>query len=83
MREVQMLMECPEVDINHADRSRMDAPRVLADHTPLYLASKSGHAEVVNVLLQHPKIDVNYRDFNDRTALWWASIRGHREIILM
>ena len=79
--EVQRLMECPKVDVNHADKSRMDTPRVLADHTPLYLASQSGHIEVVNVLLQHPKVDVNYRDFYNRTALWWASVRGHLEIV--
>ena len=79
--EVQRLMKCPEIDVNHADRSRMDTPGVLADHTPLYLASQSGHVEVVNILLQHPKVDVNYRDFYNRTALWWASVRGHLEIV--
>ena len=75
--EVQRLIDIPEVDVNYADRSRMDARRVLGNHTSLYLAARYGHEEVVKVLLQHPKLDVNHRDYFNRTALWLAINRGH------
>ena len=81
-REVQRLIECPGVDVNHSDRSRMDKAGVLGNHTSLYLASRYGHVEVVNVLLQHPQVDVNYKDFYNRTSLWLASYRGHLKVVM-
>ena len=79
-KEVQRLIDIPEVDVNYADRSRMDAPRVLGNHTSLYLAARYGHEEVVKVLLQHPEVDVNHQDYHNRTPLWQAIYRGHLEV---
>ena len=79
--EVQRLIGCPELDVNHADRSIMDGPGILGNHTSLYLASAYGHLEVVNLLLQHPQIHVNHRDYYNRTSLWLAVDRGHFQVV--
>ena len=40
------------------------------NHTPLVLASSRGHTQVVQLLLSHPKIDVNCKDIWIRN-LWY------------
>ena len=58
--------------------------------TPLFMASYSGYAEVVNVLLALPldrKLDVNrvaterYGSLSGATPLWIASYLGNVEVV--
>jgi hypothetical protein len=44
--------------------------------TPLYEASKSGHWRVVEILLGHPHIQVNSKQFN-ATPFWIACVNRH------
>ena len=50
------------------------------DVTPLQLASRNGHVEVVCFLLEHGA-DVTARDKSGLTALHYASENGHKEVI--
>ena len=50
--------------------------------TPNYYAAQEGHIEIVQLLLQHPNIDVNQHDRQHAiTPLFIASIQGHVEIV--
>ena len=51
------------------------------DYTPLIYASEYGHSEVVELLLQHPQIDVNKRNDYGWTALHRASVTGNSEVV--
>jgi ankyrin repeat protein len=42
---------------------------------------KSGYTDVVNLLLQHPDIDINIRDTDGWTALMRAVDGGHTETV--
>ena len=85
--EVRRLLDCPGVDVNHGDTSRLALQRFpdrsinLTNYTSLYLASRKGDEEVVEVLLQHPQVDINFEDYNNRTSLWWASAMGHMQVV--
>jgi cytohesin len=48
--------------------------------TPLFGASRNGHLEVAEVLLEHGA-DVEARDNKDRTPLHWAAKRGRVEVV--
>ena len=48
---------------------------------PLYIASKSGYSEVVEVLLQSSYLDINRRHDNGSTALWIASAGEHYGVV--
>ena len=48
--------------------------------TPLTIASKSGHPEIVGMLINRGA-DVNARDKYGNTPLTWASWNGHTEIV--
>ncbi len=49
--------------------------------TPLMVASKLGHADVIERLLLEPVVDINYRDNNQRTSLSYASQFGRVEAV--
>ena len=72
-RAIKGLLLCPEATINTRDSK---------GRTPLYLASLMGHALVVEVLLDDPKIDVNQgRSASGKTALSIASEKGRFDIM--
>jgi len=49
--------------------------------TPLCLAARMGNEEAVNLLLNHPEIDVNSEDQSGSTALVLATFSGHACIV--
>ena len=48
--------------------------------TPLWGAAQQQHKEVVMLLLEMGKAEVETRDNDGRTPLWWAARQGHREV---
>ena len=44
--------------------------------TPLHFAARRGNDEIVKVLLEHPKVNVNARDSSGKTALHVACSEG-------
>jgi len=48
--------------------------------TPLHLASKNGHNDIVKFLLEN-KADIEAKDKDGKTALQLASAKGHQEIV--
>ena len=46
------------------------------EETPLMQAIKDGHNERVKIILTDPKIDLNIKDRNGWTALFWALKRN-------
>ena len=68
-------MQQEHIYINQQDSKRQNV---------LIVASIKGHKEIVQMLLQQEKIDVNKQDgFGGETALMWASQKGHKEIVQM
>ena len=49
--------------------------------TPLMQAIKDGHNERVKIILTDPKIDLNAKDRNGWTALFWALKKGRCAIV--
>ena len=48
--------------------------------TPLFAASRMGHVDVAQVLLDHGA-DINALDIYDQTILSWASSEGHSKVV--
>lgn len=71
---VEMLLQRPDVDINH--KSNIDHSK-----PALESACYQGHTEVVRVLLKHPDIDVNTHSYNNWYPIHWAASNGYVEII--
>mgnify|MGYP000022617342 CR=1 FL=1 len=52
--------------------------------TPLQFAAQSGHAQMVDLLLQeYPIIDISHQDQREQTALQAAQSNGHDEVVQM
>ncbi|KAL4788863.1 hypothetical protein BDV19DRAFT_48924 [Aspergillus venezuelensis] len=49
--------------------------------TPLSRAARSGHKEVVKLLIQSGKVHVDSKSQSGRTPLSWAAEQGHKEIV--
>ena len=69
-------------DINTAD-TEQDFHGNLIGNTPLTWASKNGHSEMVELLLNNPLLDVNKLSLNadDGNALMVASSKGDTKIV--
>ena len=50
------------------------------NRTALMLAARSGLVDLVEILLQHPEINVNLQDINGMTALYLAAREDHYEV---
>ncbi len=48
--------------------------------TPLHFAARRGNEEIVKVLLEHPKVNVNVTDGSGKTPLHIACSEGHRKV---
>jgi len=68
-----LLRENPEIDVNWANTS--------SKWTALHVTSRSGHAEVVKLLLAHPGINVNVQDSNRFTPLVFGCVYGRVSVV--
>ncbi|CAC5406432.1 unnamed protein product [Mytilus coruscus] len=76
-----------------SQKGHVDVVKVLLQHTqdvnkcsydgvsPLSRASHFNQMEVVKVLLQCDEIDINLTDNKGRSALYWASRKGHVDVV--
>ena len=48
--------------------------------TALILASKNGHENIVKLLFQNSKVDVNVKDNHEKTALMYSVEYGHENV---
>lgn len=62
--------------------ARPDQRNVMGE-TPLIRAAHNGHYWVCKDLLEEGGADVNAVDLGDNTALHWAAMRGHVEIVAL
>ena len=49
-------------------------------NTPLHFAARRGNEEIVKVLLEHQKVNVNVKDSSGNTPLHLACTEGHRKV---
>lgn len=70
---VRLLLQAKELQINDTGGTFAFAA--------LHAASRKGRSEVVEALLEHPKIDVNLRDDDGRTPLILAAERGRVAVV--
>lgn len=68
---VQFISENPEFVVNRYDLDN--------GYTALHYALVSRHLEVVEILLDHPEIDVNRRAWNGDTPLHLATLEGYED----
>lgn len=58
---------------------------LLAFHAKLLEESRLGGATAVADILKkkakYPEIDVDFRDIDDRTSLFWAVVQKHKDIV--
>ena len=50
------------------------------ESTPLHFASRRGNHEIVKVLLEHPKVNVDVKDSSEKTPLHLACSEGHAKV---
>ena len=83
LERLQRLQRCTVTDMNRVKRDPLEINRVDGKgRTPLYLAIKYGHIEVVQNLLKDPNIDVNRAENESgATALYLASALGNKDIV--
>ena len=60
------------------DSNELQRLRIVKDNEVLYLASKKGHAAVVERLLQDERVDPSA---NNNEAIQWASLNGHVAVV--
>ena len=64
----------------HLDaETNVDVMSIIFKETPLHIATREGHKEIVELLIAKDA-DVNSKDFFGRTSLNWAAREGRTEI---
>ena len=53
----------------------------IGDRIPLHFAAEGGHAEMVELLLDQPKVDINFKDQQGQTAVFKAAYQGREEVV--
>ena len=74
---LDLLLSQPSVDVDLGTTIEIG----LIDWTPLMIACRAGHHEVVRRLLQVPGISILQEDSFGDTALHWAAREGHSECL--
>jgi len=69
---VELLLNCPRVDVNLADNN---------GYTPLIWAADIGFLDIVKLLLCRYDIEVNKKDNTGYTALHWAADLGRERVV--
>jgi ankyrin repeat protein len=72
---VNSLLSRGDIDLNAP--TLQDEDQQGPSKTPLMLAIEGNHSDVALRLLEHPQLDLTYRDENMRTALMLAAIKGN------
>ena len=70
---LKVLLAGPNTDVNAPHLSRSGV-------SPLILAAQEGYYEIVNALLDHERLEINFKDMNGNTALFHAIQTEHTEI---
>ncbi|GBN68931.1 Ankyrin-2 [Araneus ventricosus] len=80
-----------EVNIKNRDDSKYIYPihfgddparsEITVGKTPLFCAVMRGHLEVVKLILNHYKIEVNSKDKYDKSCLYLAAVKGYKTIV--
>ena len=65
---VELLLSCPQVDVNLVDK--------VGGFSPLTRAAWRGNESMVGLLVEAEKIDIDRKDDRGRTPLMWAARRG-------
>lgn len=68
-----MLQNHPDLDINAAHEGGI--------WTAFHEACDFGHVDIVSLISAHPKIQVNLRDRQGRSGLFWAAFRNRCEVV--
>jgi ankyrin repeat protein len=68
------------------DHERINVNATLSSKkTPLHLAASRNYTEIVSILLRHPMIDVNARDWYDRTPIFttleWVAVSALKALL--
>lgn len=63
------------------ERKADPCKRTLTGTGALTLAARGGHASIVRVLLGIPGVDVNEKDAEGYSALWWAVFYRHPHVV--
>ncbi|CAH0056445.1 unnamed protein product [Clonostachys solani] len=48
---------------------------------PLSIAAIAGRGDILQLLLEQPRVVVDHKDINGRTALWHACMIGHKNVV--
>ena len=73
--DVQEMIEVtgPPLDLNYRDDT-------MSLNTALHMASGNGHLEIVKILLEESRINLNVLNESGNTALHYAALNGKKEI---
>jgi len=74
LSKVKELLQLPDIDINQKEQNELG-------YTPLILACRSGNVEIVKLLLNQKRIDVNLESYSGTTPFLWACFHEKMDIV--